>query len=79
MNNHTFYSKLIIELIEEMMKLILQKSILVADNVAIQKTTEVAKYFEENKLLIITISPYSLWMNPDKILILEIKKISKVT
>ena len=60
-----------------MMELILQKSILVADNVAIQKTTEVAKYFEENKLLIITISPYSLWMYPVKILILEIKKIRK--
>ena len=56
------------------MEFILQKSIFVAENVAIHKTTEVDKYFEENKLLIIIIPPYSLWMNPIKNLILKIKE-----
>ena len=67
----TFDSKLFIEFIEQMMEFILQKSIFVAENVAIHKTTEVDKYFEENKLLIIIIPPYSLWMNPIKNLILK--------
>ena len=70
----TFDSKLFIEFIEQMMEFILQKSIFVADNVAIHKTTKVAKYFDKNKLLIITIPPYSLWMNPAENLILEIKE-----
>ena len=52
-------SKLFIELIEQLMEIIPQKSIFVADNTAIHKTTEVAKYFEENKLLMIEIPPDS--------------------
>ena len=57
-----------------MIEFILQKSIFVAENVAIHKTAEVDKYFEENKLLIIIIPPYSLWMNPVENLILKIKR-----
>ena len=76
----TFDFMLFIEFIEQMMEFIHQKFIFVTDNLANHKTTEVAKYFEENKLLIITIPPYSLWMNPVENLILEIKeKKSKAT
>ena len=60
----TFDSKLFIEFIEQMIDFILQKSIFVANNAAIHKTTKVTKYFENNKLLMITIPPYSPRMNP---------------
>ena len=56
------------------MEFILKKSIFVADNAAIHKTTKDVKYFEENKLLMIKISPYSPLMNPVENLILEIKE-----
>ena len=69
-----FDSKYFIELIKQMMEFIPQKSIFVADNAAIHKTIKVAKYFEENKLLMRTIPLYYPWMNPVENLILEIKE-----
>ena len=70
----TFYPKLFIKLIEQMIEFISQKCIFVADNAAINKTTKVTKYFEENKQIMITLPYYYPQMSSVENLIEEINE-----
>ena len=71
--NSTFDSDLFIEFIDLISNYIPNKSIFVADNASLHKAQKVARYFEDNNLLLQTIPAYSPWMNHAEKLILSIK------